>query len=415
MEEAAIMRDRSMSDYQRAIDSAEDWDRFAIAEIEKLETKQIQALAEWIYEDGVHELEGYTQSIFLVWGSRDPAAARAMLLEAAENNGLLDGKTDDASRNFTDELPDHFHHVRVGHARLDPAAAWREFLTDSADPVMNRLVNASVTIPQLFEIYAEKSPNDAWHQILTHPTGSSNMLRGFAKGAPPGQDWERAGGDYLSAMLASGENLSASDLRPLTNRWLTEDPRGALDWFAANIPPDRIPLDVTGILADVDSATASLGLSESSPRLRAEFELVKRFCITDNGPSVLRTLELLSDQGRQDLAVLGLRVSFGDSLRGYNLPFLDLIPGIEDPSLRTSLYLQAIGGIVVRQDDPFADPAVTDSLDVCIEAIRSLAAKLDLPREIREQADAQLQVVAEESRKIQEERAKHADEDPFAR
>lgn len=182
------------------------WKSFSMERISKLETHQIQALAEWMTVDGVNEeseLHEYRQAVFKIWASRKPEATRGFLLGIAEKEGFLGMKSRKWRDEWLEEVADNFHFMRVGHAMKAPKAAWEEFVRDDSNPDMMYLIG-DYTITDLFKEYASKLPEEAWELGLssTNETYVSRMLEGFANGVAGGQDWEELGRDLQDSLAA---------------------------------------------------------------------------------------------------------------------------------------------------------------------------------------------------------------------
>ncbi len=403
LEEAAIKWYRARPLHESVHRTWNDWDDFSTARIEELNTARIRLLGKWVTGEVtpyVSELNDYRQAIIKVWSSREPDVVRALLLQIAEAEGFI-GKEVNTWRNLgLEELSDNFHFYRVGHAMHDPKSAWEAFLQDEGDPRMKYLVDASTTLPELFREYSRRDPEEAWKLTLTTTNEDyrRQMIEGFADGAPAGQDWNARSREFADSLASRGIEPSHWDSQSIAERWVTEDPAAALDWYARSAPSDALEWAIRYTARHVEGADPFAELTDGDlPDLNPEqaAEMLKIGLLTsmygshkDRMDEVRSALEHLATHGSDPFAARALGALIAERLDPMHAPLLGLIPKFPKRQIRNELFLQAVEAIPRRTGN--SSMSSSDSLEgpnLTLEAVRGLAAQLDLTPEIRTQAE----------------------------
>jgi hypothetical protein len=401
LETTAIKWNRARPLHESVHKTWHDWDDFSTARIKELNTAQIRLLGEWVTGEGRNsdsELNDYCQSIIKIWSSHEPDVVRAKLLEIAEAEGLV-GKEVSTWRNLPlEEISDHFHFYRVGHAMLDPKSAWETFLKDDADPRMKYLVDVGTTLPELFREYSSRATEEAWRLILTSTNEDyrRQMIEGFADGAPANQDWGARSREFAASLANRGIEPSQWDSRSIAERWVMENPAAALDWYARSASPDALEWAIRYTVRHVEGADPFAeetegDLHDLNPEQAAD--LLKIDLLTsmysshkDRIDEVMTALDRLATRDHDPIASRALGLMIGDLLDPMDAPLLELIPKFPEREVRDGLFLQALEAIPTRTGDSGLSYSL-DGPNLTLEAVRELAGKLDLTPEIRAKAE----------------------------
>jgi hypothetical protein len=409
LEKASIKWDRNRPEHESAHRLTNDWRKFSIERISALSTGQIRQLAEWMDSgSGFNsELYNYRQALIMIWASREPEVVRARLMKTAESSGYV-GKEVNGWRNaHLEGLADDFHHARVGHAMKDPMAAWEAFLKDDANPRMKNLVNGRVTISELFREYSARLPEEAWDLAMT--TNSSGdcrwMIDGFADGAPAGQDWEVRGRELAASLADRKLEVSHWSLQAIGERWIMEDPVAALDWYARCAPEDALKSANSNLNSDDPFAEAPPPDPAEAPMLLKVDLLVEMYgSYKDRTREAMAALDHLARHGEDQVAVAAVGKLVGTHLDPMDIPLLEVIARMPSQEERNDLLLQAVHAIPIRDDDPFSTATATlDGPNASLIAVRDLAARLDLPDDVRAEAEAAFRNVEDKELKALEE------------
>ncbi|MCW1886156.1 hypothetical protein OKA04_15570 [Luteolibacter flavescens] len=407
LEKAAIKWQRNRPEDEGFHQLTNDWREFSMAKISALDIEQIRQLGEWMDSGSYSELHDYRKELITIWASREPEVVRARLMDIAEDRGFL-GEGESGWKNaFRDEFADDLHHAYVGHAMKDPKSAWETFLKDEADPRMKRLVNGVITVSGIFKEYAAQLPGEAWSLALAtqDPDHSTQMVEGFADGAPTGQDWEKKGYELAESLAARGIEASQWPFQSIGERWLAEDPVAALDWFARCAPEDALKSARDRLKrgrSDDPFEDAPARNSEEAAMLLKTYLLVEMFhSYKDRSRETVTALLHLNKHGEDQVALEALGELLGAGLYPMKVPLLEVIPGIPSPEDRNSLFLLAVRGIPNRSNGfplGILDPQLEDP-NSSLVAMRALAERLDLPAEIRAEAEATFRNVEEQELK----------------
>jgi hypothetical protein len=251
------------------------------------------------------------------------------------------------------------------------------------------------------------------------------MLRGFVIGAPAGQDWGRLASEFQAAMAATGKECDSVSLLNLSGRWLKEEPAAALDWVAGHVTlaqieqlespmglprdPSADPYAFPGDPAEGFPFTGQYFVEEELPdEFRIPLYLLDRVVQANEPKQNVALLAHMLTGNHDDLALLVIRKQFKGTFSPSDIPLLRLLPAIPDPEQRQTLLHDAVWGVSARpaSDDPFSNIETASDPKISIETIRSLAAELDLPSEIRGAAEARFAEVLAQDQKAMEERAR---------
>lgn len=426
LETAAIKWNRARPTHESFHKLNNDRDEFSTARISELETHQIRFLGEWVTGEltpYVSELNDYRQAIIKVWASREPDVVRSHLLNIAETRGVVGKELNSWEKPGLEELSDNFHFYRVGHAMLDPKGAMDEFLKDSAEPLMKYLVSEMTTLPELFREYAARDPEQAWIVALSlaNEDYHHRMIEGFADGAPAGQDWEKRSAEFVASLANRGIEPSRRDFRSIAERWVMEDPSAALDWFARMTVP-LIENQSEDFLTEDHAETAPASKDEVATRLKLDLIISMYGSHKNRMDEVISAVDHLASNGNAPLAARALGELIGDSLDPMHTPLVGLIPKFPSSELRGELLLRAANAIPARGksldailSDPLGGPNPT------LEAVRELAAQLDLTPEIRAQAEAAFRKVEaaelqalEDQERLRRFKSDTTQDDPFS-
>lgn len=400
LEDLNLTWERNRSPQQSGHAHWNNWRKFALHQSAQLETAQIVTLLTWMEEldhTVVTEVIEYRQAFFQTWASRDPDAARDHVITLAEHRELFNSEERQQWHNVSlNEVRDDYHFVLAGSAIHDPARAWATFQRDSVDPVLKILTDLSNTVPEVFSAYAAQAPEEAWRLVLTigerkilHP-----MLEGYADGAPAGQDWNAMGNALFAVMRSHNTDPDNWTYEPIAARWVTEDPVAGLEWFAARAtlyaddPDDPFAPDVPVDPADLPPP--------EDLRQLLKIDLLGSMYAShrDLTDEVVTALDRLLTDGETELVTMALSELTGHGhLDPWDTPFIDLIPGIPDPDLRNTVFLQFVQALRPRDHDPFG-PSLDEPHITC-EALRELSFQLDLPDDIHAETEARFREIAE--------------------
>lgn len=385
LEAAAIKWFRSRPSHESFHKLTHDWNDYSTSRVSELETGQIRQLAEWLEEGNYSELIDYRQAVFRIWASRDPAAVRAELIRRV---GLLEfvGKEPGSSTNgHFEELSDNFHQFRIGHAIHDPKAAWETFLQDAADPKMVHFVDAGTTVPDLIRAYSSRSPDEAWDLVLTvtNEDYCLRMIEGFADGVPSGQDWEQKGLDLFASIASREFQVNQGAYGPIAERWMMENPDAALEWYV------RTSSDVAEFQGEdpfEEDFVDSLTPDEIANRLKLDLITGMYRSHKDRTREAISALDHLAMHDSGLFSAKVVKTLIGDSLDPMDTPLLELIPKFPSREARSDLFFTAVNSIPTRTGSPFASDSL-EGPNLTLEAVRELAAQLDLTPEIRAKAE----------------------------
>lgn len=166
---------------------------------------------------------------------------------------------------------------------------------------------------------------------------------------------------------------------PIGERWLMENPQAALDWYARIASKERGDSFEDGGSAmdsSKDDATTSLKLD----LLESAYDSHE-----DRMNDVCAALERLISAGDSDLVVRFVGKKTEVSLASWDLPLIDLVRKIPASEVRNSLFLKIARAIPVRGDsDSSLNPSEPN---VCLNAVRDLSTRLDLPDGIRAEVE----------------------------
>lgn len=403
LEKASIKWHRNRPEHESAHRLWNEWRKYSTDRISALSTTQIRQLGEWMDSgsDFVSELHDYRQAVIRIWASREPEVVRARLLEIAEHWGVLSQQVSSWRNARLEELSDDFHQTYVGHAMKDPKAAWEAFLKDDAD--------RSITISEIFREYSARLPEEAWHLALTTNSKGDclRMIEGFADGAPAGQDWEERGRELAESLADRKLEGSHRAFQSIGERWIMEDPVAALDWYARCAPEDALKSANNHLNSDDPFAEAPPPDPAEAPMLLKIALLSEMYSShKDRTREVIAALDHLATHGEAPLAIAAVGKLVGTDLHPMRIPLLEVIARLPAREDRNALFLQAVHAIPIRGDDsdPFASEAgPLEGPNASLTAVRDLAARLDLPDEIRAEAQAAFRKVEDEELKALEE------------
>ncbi len=369
-----------------------EWQEFTRAKIGQLQTEQIAALAAAL--DRAEEPGGmvdYVEAIYFVWGSRDHAAARAHILQAAAE-GLPNwaGYTTSMPGSVFSNL-ESYRIANLGFASSHPQEAWDVFLADKDDPAATGSLETRTLLYDVFKAYSGALPREALrlYQGEQDPDTRRDMFYGYVTGAPAGQDWEMLSGEF-DRLAALGKSPEPDEF---TTRWVVEEPERALEWFAAHVDREDFkrthPFFSGDEPQDFDSRMKMLVLGELYHS--TEYRL----------PEAVAVLQQLAGGADEALAARAVSQFIGGTMSpSYGLPLLAVIPRFRSSQFREELFLQAARAVPSREFTTEHYPAGLsfDYPNVCLDAVRALAAEMELPDEVRQQGEAALrQVEAQEA------------------
>lgn len=388
-----------------------DWREFALTQCRQLETSQIIDLIVWLEgrdHNDITEVIEYRQAFYQTWASRDPDSARDHVIALAERYELLGTDLEQVWQNvgFV-ESRDAYHYVLAGGATHDPTKTWSTFRQDLADPALQILPAVFMNVPEIFAAYASHAPADAWRLVLNEPGEDVTryMHEGYADGAPARQDWEALGTEFVASLESRGLKSYNWIYESIAARWITEDPAAALDWYAA-----RATLDAHDNILDPFTAETPVRSEDLAPaeyKRRLKIDLLEKMYKShkDLTVEVAQALDQLLTEGDTEFVVAALGHFTGEHLHQWSTPLLAVVPNIPDPEIRNEVFLGLVEVLRPRFIDPFSPDSSFDEPNIPCEAVRDLAKRLDLPEDIRTQAEAAF-------RKIEEQEAPERANDP---
>ncbi|MCW1886157.1 hypothetical protein OKA04_15575 [Luteolibacter flavescens] len=405
LEKAAIKWDRNRTKDVGFYRLKHDWQKYALERIADLSTDELRQLYEWMGEGTrfVSELHDYRQAIITIWASREPEVVRTRLMEIAEANGSLKEDVSQLGNDALAQLADDFQRAYVGHAMKDPKGAWEAFLKDEVDSRVDQLTPFDDDIvPEIFREYAARLPGEAWSLALTTKGGDRCrlMVDGFADGAPAGQDWEVKGRELADSLAARGMEASHWAFRSIAGRWVMEDPIAALEWYSHSAPESVLQPASHSLYPetwDDPYANSSPLRPDDAPRLLKADLLVEMYHPPrDRRREMISALDHLNKNGEDRLVFLTATRILGREMEPSKIPILGALPAMPPSGDRDALFLQAVRGIPTRnnRDQNFSMPNMTlDGPNASLVALQDLAARLDLPPEVRAEAEAKFREV----------------------
>lgn len=377
------------------------FDDFTRGKIGELDIAQVASLAPALDKmDDVGGVFGYGDAIYHVWGSRDFAAARAHILEAAANGQPAWSKCATATPGSVDFNFENYKTAIFGHASLDPRGAWTAFLADKDDPAVNGRMKVRDIRADLFETYTAADPQEAWHLYLGEKDRDTRrcMFLGYLEKAPAGQDWISLAAEF-DRVIAPDKDPSWLASSAFASRWMIEEPGQALDWFAANVDTEYL---TRGPL---------LGHDAKSPDFPAQVKLLLLEGFFRSGecrvPETVSVLQHLASGADETLAARAIRQFMGSSMSpSESLPLLAVIPHFKSAQRREELFLEAARAVPAREytEERYSIGMSFDHPNVCLEAVRELATQLELSGEVRAQADSALREV--EAKEVEKQEAR---------
>jgi hypothetical protein len=240
------------------------------------------------------------------------------------------------------------------------------------------------------------------------------MVDGFVTGVEAGQDWLKRADEYDALLESRGDEPSASARLTMMARWATDNPKAALDWFAENTAFKELWEEDVGIPPQPPPELP--GLEKLPEEMLVKFELLREARKGDwmYGEAIPRLVDQLVASGEGDLAALVMAECVWGGVSDFR--FFPQIRAFPDAEVRAALFLQAANSIQPRDKaDPFGGGTEKLERQPWIESVRDLAKVIDLPEEVKAEAEAHLrEVEAGELKFIADEARRERDpSDPF--
>ena len=350
-----------------------------------LSLKEVRTLATW---NASHHWGGnlpFRGAILRAWGMREPLEAhRAMLAASAQHN------------HFAEVTSYLFQHVLVGHSRVDPEAAWRQYLADRSDPTTNKALGGLTDTARLIlKEWARSQPEESFQTIFDCQSERYfwDLAEGFALGAPAGQDWPTLSDRLDNEAERRGYDFQKLGCETLAARWLVEDPIPALDWYADRISdlrierlmqePDIDPIETESVLArDPDVLIGSR--DEMKLLLIRKLSYPSEFLYD----SIPQFVEKLNTAGESDLAARAI-----EQFLCGNPDQLSLISRIKNPAEGERVLIRSINSLPLRPYpiESDEDRSTQGQVPIPFEAlVRSTMEEMELSQDGIRQIEASL-------------------------
>lgn len=388
------------------------WFRFAEKQLSSLPDEIIADLAaEYLGEGSGWSMSTlYGQPLFCEWGRRDAPTAEVELIRQARASGQLHNPPGlEGSNVRLEEISDLLHFVFKGHAEIDPRDAWSRYQDLAEDPELKRLACETVTPTAIARSWAARDPEGAWDLVFDSDDDwqFTQLLQGFAFGAPEGQDWRALVEAVEAHANAESFELITLASRALMVRWLTENPGDALETYA-RLARDKgvVPYHVRD---PRDNPFAAIDPGKYRAKVTARDYQLDLFEALDSAfdpisEQLPRTLETLREDGHPELAFALMQDLLSDSFPPPDRTLIDLIPRWRDPAEARQLLLVAARHTKART--PFFDSSATNP---GIDMLRTAASDMSLDPQTKAALEAEFTRVVEDERKD----PPHQAADPF--